>query len=226
MAFSPVANSLFQRGDYAVSIFGRPGCPFPDTPHGSTLPGCSRFTGLVQEHVLSRAGPGDVVVVVAYHLSHLGDPSRMHDTREHFRGADGQPLATGAQKQEIYVQAINAFAHKASSRGIQTVVIGASPRNLHHDTCFREWFNLQSASSCEKEVEGEVAEATLMNRFFQARLSSDVDLLDPMPILCSGGCDNLRVSGLLRDTDHLTEKAVLLLRDPFLAILERGAPRH
>jgi hypothetical protein len=71
-------------------------------------------------------------------------------------------------------------------------------------------------------VKREVKNAIEMNRHLQARLSPDVALFDPMPILCSGGCDNLRVSTLLRDKDHLTEKAVLLLQDPFLAILEPG----
>jgi len=226
MAFSPLANGLFKSGSYAISIFGRPGCPFPDTPHGSALRGCSRFTDLVQEHILSRAGPGDVVVVAAYHLSHLGDPSKLRDTREHFRGADGKPLTTGRQKQDAYGLAINAFAHKAYGKGVQTILIGQSPRNLDYETCFQEWFNLQSASKCEQEVKQEVAHAIAMNRHLQARLSPEVDLLDPMPILCSGGCDNLRVSRLLRDKDHLTEKAVLLLQDPFLAILERGVPRR
>jgi hypothetical protein len=222
MAFSPLANRLFQNGDVAVSIFGRPGCPFPDTPHGSTLRGCSRFTAFVQEHILSRARPGDVVVVAIYHLSHLGDPSQIRGTREHFRGADGQPLTTGEQKQEAYGLAINSFARKARGRGVQTVLIGATPRNLDYDTCFQEWFNPHSTRTCEKQVKREVAHAIAMNRHLQARLSPDVDLLDPMPILCAGGCDNLRVSTVLRDKDHLTEKAVLLLQGPFLAILEPG----
>lgn len=226
MAFSPLANKLFQSGDFVVSIFGRPGCPFPDTLHGSTLPGCSRFTELVQEHILVRARSGDVVVVAVYHLSHLGDPSTFRDTREHFRGADGKPLTTGKQKQQAYGLAINAFAQKAHGRGVQTVLIGAAPRNLDYETCFQEWFNLQGASRCEKEVKREVAHAIAMNRHLQAGLSPDVDLLDPMPILCAGGCDNLRVSTVLRDKDHLTEKAVLLLQDPFQAILEPELPHR
>jgi hypothetical protein len=152
---------------------------------------------------------------------HRGDPAIVTTTgaqdRHRVPQVDSRWKA-GRQKQEAYGQAINAFAHEASGRGVQTVLLGAAPRNLIYDTCFQEWFNLQSASRCEKEVKREVADAIAMNRHLQARLSSDVELLDPMPILCSGGCDNLRVSTLLRDKDHLSEQAVLLLEDPFLAI--------
>ncbi len=39
MAFSPVVERLFQGGGYTISIFTRPGCPFPDTEFGSTQAG-------------------------------------------------------------------------------------------------------------------------------------------------------------------------------------------
>ncbi|MCP9820860.1 acyltransferase [Synechococcus sp. Cruz-9H2] len=219
MAFSPLANRLFKRGHASITLFGRPGCPFPDTDYGNTREGCSRFLELSEEFILSQARPGDVVVINGYLLSHLGDRENLKDTRDQFRGLDGQTLTTGEEKSASYLRAINAFGEAASARGVRTILIGATPRNLDYDICFQEWFSLQAVTQCEQEVGREVANAKRMNSLLREGLVAQVELFDPMPVLCSDGCSNAMVTQMLRDTDHLSAQAMLTLYEAFESLL-------
>ncbi|MEB3322670.1 MAG: acyltransferase family protein [Synechococcaceae cyanobacterium] len=226
MAFSPLLERLFATGRYRISIFGRPGCPFPDTPYGSSEKGCSRFMGLAAEHILSEAQPGDAVVVVGYHLSHLGDPAELRDVRPHLRDADGSIVQSASRKRELYLQALAGFAARAAGAGARTLLIGATPRNVDYDTCFQEWFNLRADAECEDTVARNLAQAERMNRRLRASLPRGVEFLDPLPILCAEGCDNEKVSELLRDSDHLTAAGVLRLYEPFVSLLEGASQRQ
>ncbi|MCP9824002.1 acyltransferase family protein [Synechococcus sp. EJ6-Ellesmere] len=220
MALSPLADRLFATGLYGITLFGRPGCPFPATRFGTTNPDCNRFLQLSQTYLLDQARAGDVVVVVGYWLSYLGDRSKLKDTRDSFVDSRGVPLNRGPAKASQYLEALEAFAAKASDRGLQTVLLGATPRNPDYDLCFQEWFSLQAVRNCERQVVRQLGHARAMNAVLKSRLSPRIRFVDPIPILCPGECDNASLSSLLRDTDHLSSVAVLALQDRFLALLE------
>jgi peptidoglycan/LPS O-acetylase OafA/YrhL len=219
MTFSPLADRLFKDGRTTITLFARPGCPFPDTEYGNTREGCSRFLELSEYYILTQARPGDVVVIQVYLLSHLGDKDQLKDTRDQFRGPDGRTLSTGVVKRASYLRAINRFGKAADARGLRTILIGAKPRNLDYDICFQEWFSLQAVSQCEQQVSREVANANRMNALLRQELSAHVDLFDPMPVLCRDGCTNAMVTQMLRDTDHLSAQAMLSLHEAFTSLL-------
>ncbi|MFN5221744.1 MAG: acyltransferase family protein [Cyanobacteriota bacterium] len=227
MAFAPVAEYLLRTGRYGIGLLGRPSCPFPDTRYGHLARHCSTFQQRTEQELLRHGRPGDVVVVVGYHLSHLGDSQRLVDTRNNFRGADGLPLLGGEAKQAAYVGALNRFARQAAARGLTTVLIGATPRHPDALSCRPEWFNLQNDGHCEREVQQELAHARALNAALRAGLDPVVRFLDPVPVLCGTGrgCENRRVLELLRDTDHLSTYGARQLLAPLQALLPTPQPQ-
>lgn len=204
MAFAPAAADLLKSGRYGISILSRPGCPFPETRHGHLEPNCSRFLQATEASVLERGRPGDTVLIVNYLLSHLGDAHLLRDTRNQFRGADGLPISDADGKWRAWHGGLTRFVARAQARGLQVVVLGATPRNPDYFTCRQEWFNLQAAGQCDGLVAAEQAAAVQLNHRLAADLPAGARLLDPMAVLCRKGCRNYQVSRLLRDTDHLS----------------------
>lgn len=223
MAFSPVAAGLREEG-FGISIFSRPGCPFPDSRHGHLEPNCSRFQRAAEAYFLEHGRPGDTVVVVNYLLSHLGDAHDLRDTRNQFRGASGVPLSQAKDKWDVWRWGVERFAALAKARGLQVVVVGATPRNVEYFTCRQEWFNVQGAQRCDGLVAGEQASARLLNRQLAAGLPPGVRLFDPLEVLCPKGCRNYNISRLLRDTDHLSREGARKLLPAFLRVLRMGSP--
>ena len=227
MAFAPVAEHLLRTGRYGIGLLGRPSCPFPDTRYGHLARHCSRFQQLTEQELLRQGRLGDVVVVVGYHLSHLGDSQRLTDTRNNFRGAKGLPLLGAEAKQAAYTEALNRFARQAARQGMTTVLIGATPRHPDALICRPEWFNFQNEGHCEKPVQQELAHARELNTALRARLDPVVRFLDPVPALCGTGtgCDNRRLLDLLRDIDHLSVHGARQLIAPLEALLQGPQPQ-
>ena len=224
MAFSPVAAGLLRKGGYGISILSRPGCPFPDTPHGHLQPNCSRFLRATEQEILHRGRSGDTVVVVNYLLNHLGEPHQLADTRNQFRGADGLPISDGEGKWQVWRMGLARFSSQARAKGMAVVVVGATPRNLEFFTCRQEWFNIQGSRRCDGLVATEQGWARRLNQRLAADLPAGVGLFDPMPVLCPRGCRNAKLSGLLRDTDHLSLEGAQRLAPAFLEFLRDGRP--
>jgi peptidoglycan/LPS O-acetylase OafA/YrhL len=220
MTFLPMLDQLYAEDGKAVALLARPGCPFPAPLSGTVDPSCGRFQSLVQERILQTARPGDVITISSYHLSYLGEEGRLEDTRRSFLGDDGKPLPSGPASRERWVEAVHDFSRRAAARGIRTVLIGATPRNLRQETCHREWFNLQPVDRCDREVRRELENAREMNRWLSSRLEPQVAWLDPLPILCPGGCDNQQTTAMLRDNDHLSAQAVLKLSAAYRSLLK------
>ncbi len=219
MAFSPVAAGLLADGRYGISILSRPGCPFPDSLHGHLDTNCSRFLQATEASVLSRARPGDTVLIVNYLLSHLGDAHSLRDTRNRFRGADGLPISDSAAKWTTWRGGLARFASLARARGLRVVVLGATPRNPDYFTCRQEWFNLQAAGRCDGLVAEEQTWARQLNQRLAGDLPAGVRMFDPLTALCPKGCRNYQVTRLLRDTDHLSRAGARSLVPAFRRFL-------
>ncbi|MFN9531768.1 MAG: hypothetical protein ACK575_10050, partial [Cyanobacteriota bacterium] len=78
--------------------------------------------------------------------------------------------------------------------GVPTLLIGSGPRNPLKEICDREWYNVQPTAPFELQVQRELANARELNRTIAAGLSPQILWLDPLPILCAGGCTNGQVS--------------------------------
>ncbi len=218
MAFSPVAADLLGTGRYGISIFSRPGCPFPDARYGHLQPNCSRFQRAAERSILEQGRRGDTVVIVNYVLSHLGDAQRLRDTRNQFRGARGLPISGAAEKREAWRWGLARFSALACARGLRVVVMGATPRNMDYFTCRQEWFNVQGARRCDGLVAKEQAWGRQLNQRLAMELPPGVRLFDPLTVLCPRGCGNDRVTTLLRDTDHLLTAGARQLTPSFQAV--------
>ncbi len=219
-AFLPVATELYREG-YGLTLLTRPGCPFPDTRQGHLQRECSRFLQATEAYIFERARPGDTVVIVNYLISHLGDSETLADTRDQFRGVDGQPITGEDRKFEAWRWGLARFASQARSRRLQVVLLGATPRNPEFFTCRQEWFNIQGAQRCDGLVASEQAVARRLNRRIAAALPPGVELMDPLQLLCEKGCSNHQVSWLLRDRDHLSNKGARELTPAFRRMLEQ-----
>ena len=176
-----------------------------------------------ERYLLDHLGPGDVVVITNYLLSHLGDPDGLRDTRNDILAADGRPAWSGEAKVELYIKALNRFSALAARRGVAVVLVGAGPRHPDIRTCIPDWFNLQHSMTCERTVARELAAAQALNRRLARDLRSNVHVYDPIAALCPKGCNNEDLLKILRDTDHLSVPGARRLGPSFLRFV-RGLP--
>lgn len=174
--------------------------------------------------MLRTLGPGDVVIITNYLVSHLGDAATLRDTRDAFLASSGRPARSGDEKVALYLEALNRFSTLAARRGVRVVLVGAGPRHPDTHTCAPDWFNLQHRDSCERTVARELAAARALNQRLERDLPPAVELYDPIPALCPKGCDNSEARRILRDTDHLSVPGARRLGPSFLEFV-RGLPR-
>ena len=222
MAFSPALAQVRESEHAEVTLLAHTGCLFPNTPYDHSQSICSRFLDLAESELLQFTRPGDVVVISGYLLSHLGDSSQLRDTRNDILGSDGRPAPTGEQKLLLYRQGLARFAEKATARGVAVVLVGATPRNPDIRNCIPDWFNLQPKRNCERTVAAELNHAIELNGRLRQVLPAEVQLYDPIPVLCGEGCGNEAVIELLRDTDHLSTAGARRLGASLLAFLRQA----
>jgi hypothetical protein len=220
MAFSPVLAYVRELGHAEVTLLAHTGCLFPNTPYGHSQSICSRFLERAEAQLLASTQPGDVVVISVYLLSHLGDSSELLDTRDDILGRDGRPVTSGEGKLRLYRQALTRFAARAAARGVEVVLVGATPRHPDIHSCVQDWFKVERRRQCERRVADEIDHAITLNRRLQEQLPANLHVFDPIPVLCEKGCGNDTVMELLRDTDHLSTMGARLLGPDFVAFLQ------
>ncbi len=221
MAFSPVLAYLRDVAHAEVTLLAHTGCLFPNTPYGHSQSICSRFLERAEAQLLASSQPGDVVVISGYLLSHLGDSSELLDTRNDILDRDGRTVTSGEQKLRLYRQGLTRFAAKAATRGVEVVLVGATPRHPDIHNCVQEWFRVERLQQCERRVAEEIDHAITLNRRLQEGLPANLHVFDPIPALCEKGCGNDAVMELLRDTDHLSSAGARRLGQDFVAFLQQ-----
>lgn len=197
------------------------GCPFPAPRHGLLPRECNDFLGKAEDALLRQLSNGDIVVVLNYHLSHLGD-RRLRDVRHNIFDNSGNLPDRADVKRKIYKEAMNDFAEKAKSKGIRIVLIGAGLRDNLIQQAEKEWFRPFPPNNFV--LQEEEANARELNRYFQDAFKDveNIEFFDPLKHIpsCCHTIDQFK--RYFRDSDHYSEYgANVLMKNLRSTVLNR-----
>ena len=82
------------------------GCPFPKPKYGVKPKQCSDFLDKVEEQVLTKLNENDTLIILNYHLAHLGDKTLIDVSRQILAKnvnlyLDGEVLATTTTNRQM-----------------------------------------------------------------------------------------------------------------------------
>jgi peptidoglycan/LPS O-acetylase OafA/YrhL len=224
-----LGHEFLKQGRFAVSFATRGGCPFPFfSPSGKAGYRGERYRQC-QPHFESRLRelaevlmPGDVVIsesAISNYLVRLSTVDR-------------------DSALESYAVALRRLDALVDSRGAQLVLVAPTPDfpqskiQIPLSLCRPEWFRPAWAlpADCQSVTQSRLSQLAKTRQIRElqqsvAAASTSMAVFDPLPALCPPQrpqCSNVEGGQILySDGSHLTNAGALLLRDDFLAFLNR-----
>lgn len=218
-----------------LTLLARDGCPFPPSGHGHQRPGCFDWALDTRALLLRHLRPGDVIVISLYARSHFGGG---FDSRDEQVDRDDVTVHSPEAKLHLYARSLDGFAAKVASRGGRILLVAPFPRfeerPAHFKLCEPEWFRRPPAD-CRRLPVLEAAavqrdNAALLARFQAlARRRPNLQVVDPLPVLCPDGVCRLRDAEgqlLYRDKDHLSRHGAERLTALFRPLISAADGSH
>ncbi len=192
-------------------------CPFPYPRYGLLPKGCDKFLQKSAASILKRLNEGDYVVILNYHLSHLGDNS-LDDVRHKLFNESGELPSNGYIKRDIYIQSLFEFVDKADSKGIKIIFIGAGMRNNNPIFSIKEWFRPFPLKSTYQQ---EKSHAMKLNSYFgeQFKDKKNIIFFDPIKELSSCCNEDKIFMKYFRDSNHYSDYGAEVLIKKIIPIV-------
>jgi peptidoglycan/LPS O-acetylase OafA/YrhL len=225
MALLPLADRLHDQLPLQITHYARKGCPMPPSAFGHESSGCWAFSQQALASVLAEVGPGDLVLVHNYFRSHFG---KGEDTRSMQLDQQGRHIRRETAKLGHYQAALASLAEALAAQQASLLIVADVPRFLSlqvdRNLCVKQWFRPWLPPSCQQPLQQSLAahraDTAPMARLFAGleAAHANVHVFDPAAVLCGDGvCRTHDSSGelLYRDRDHLSERGVGQLVEPF-----------
>jgi peptidoglycan/LPS O-acetylase OafA/YrhL len=225
LALLPLADRLHTKLPLQITHYSRKGCPMPPSAFGHESSGCWAFSQQALAAVLAEVRPGDLVLVHNYFRSHFG---KGEDTRSMQLDQQGRHIRRETAKLGHYQAALASLAEALAAKQASLLIVAHVPRHLSlqvdRNLCVKQWFRPWLPPSCQQPLQQSLAshrEDTAPMARLLAGLEAahpNVHVFDPAAVLCGdGGCRTHDSSGelLYRDRDHLSERGVGQLVEPF-----------
>ena len=230
LALLPLADRLHTKLPLQITHYSRKGCPMPPSAFGHESSGCWAFSQQALAAVLAEVRPGDLVLVHNYFRSHFG---KGEDTRSMQLDQQGRHIRRETAKLGHYQAALASLAEALAAQQASLLIVADVPRFLSlqvdRNLCVKQWFRPWLPPSCQQPLQQSLAahraDTAPMARLFAGleAAHANVHVFDPAAVLCSDGvCRTHDSSGELfyRDRDHLSERGVGQLVEPFSTWLQ------
>ena len=186
--------------NYRVIHFSASGCPFPRTTYGNSSIKCDFFLKNTEKLILEELKFGDFIVINNYQLSYLSDLNS-NDISNVFLSKNSLVETSMLKKRELYANAIKRFSKEASKKGIEVILIGATPRYPAYEISEKEWFRPYIN---EKLLEDEKKLGQELNLFFKNSFKqiNNLNFVDPF-LEMKACCKNVEeYRKYFQDQDH------------------------
>lgn len=230
LALLPLADRLHTKLPLQITHYSRKGCPMPPSAFGHESSGCWAFSQQALAAVLAEVRTGDLVLVHNYFRSHFG---KGEDTRSMQLDQQGRHIRRETAKLGHYQAALASLAEALAAQQASLLIVADVPRFLSlqvdRNLCVKQWFRPWLPPSCQQPLQQSLAahraDTAPMARLFAGleAAHANVHVFDPAAVLCSDGvCRTHDSSGELfyRDRDHLSERGVGQLVEPFSTWLQ------
>lgn len=208
-----------------VSVFSFTGCPYIDfrAPMPGLYPGCDAFTYAVQQRVLERSVPGDLMFLPSLRIVRFTDQwARITDNV-----TDIMYSPDALKLREAALQDAKEWLHPFANRQIH--IVFEAPKPIFRSPPFRcsDWFNrsnpICAGGDRQPRFELERLRAPILSAMQELTdTMPGVTVWDPFPVLCPGDTCLTKKDGrpLFFDADHLSGWANVVLYPDFKAFMD------
>ena len=165
---------------------------------GGTYNKCSNSQTLIENYILNKIKPGDIVAIANRFTPSSVNPSS-HSSKFTW------------MKDSSTTDAINLFNQKVLSKGGKTILFAPTPEyNLTIEQCLPNWYRPYEPKGCRKSVELAKKELSHFYEMISLYLDKRILIYDPLPAICAEKECSLvdhNSKPLYVDDDHVSDFA-------------------